>query len=487
MPPTSPLAEPTAAAGPAQQELEGREQGGVERSAEVAPPAPQLAPLPSSREPGPGEPEEAPAPEEPAMAEARPAERAPDGARAPEEPGKPTEPEKLAEDEEPTEAEKPTEIERPAAAADAEQPEEAEAAEEAAEAPPEEPVAPLLLPPLPAPGAPSARPPVASPLSLPPLTLPPPPGLGMPGARPLTPPPPAEPAPPASGVPAPPAVPATAGPAEDRDAILAALDDPATGEIVVIAGRRSRVLTDDGWSEVGGEVSAADWQSLWQDIAERTGAPSEASSGHVAHLGAGGIVVEAMLPPLSADPVLHLRRRPPEASLDTWIEDGRVEGDAAAVRDAIGNRRGVLVIGDRGSGRTALLEALAGAIASGDRVAALETLPQLRMQGALRLRLDAASAAPALGAARASMAEWLVLDDASPQAVAAAALDAEASGAALLVSARTSDADAWLGQVARALAYEVADADAFLRSALSVVVRVTRGSDGRPRADVVRS
>jgi hypothetical protein len=194
-----------------------------------------------------------------------------------------------------------------------------------------------------------------------------------------------------------------------------------------------------------------------------------------------------MLPPLSQDPVLHVRRRPPEMSLDAWVEDGRLEGDADGLRDALANRRGVLVIGDRGSGRTAFLEALSAATPPGERVAAVEMLPQLRIPGALRLRLDPSNPGPALGAARSAMAEWLVLDDAAPQAVGAAAVEAEANRAALLVTARAADAETWLSQVARSIAYEVNDSEAFVRTALGCVVRVEIGPDGRPRARVERS
>jgi hypothetical protein len=305
-------------------------------------------------------------------------------------------------------------------------------------------------------------------LDLPPLTLPPPPssaGLAVPAAP---------------GAPDEP-------PAADTDAVLEALDDPETREVVVIAGRRPRVRTSSGWQELGFDVSTAGWNDLWRDVAGRTGAPLEPSIGHLAHLGPGGLVVEAMLPPLSDDPVLHVRRRPPQATLDSWADDGRLEGDVEVVRDALANRRGVLVVGDRGSGRTSFLEALAGGTPTGERVAAVEMLPQLRVAGALRLRLDPSNPAPALGAARAAMAEWLVLDDASPQAVGAAAVEAEANRAGLLVSARAADADAWLAQVARSIAYEVADADAFVGSALPVVVRVETGPDGRPRARIERS
>ncbi|HET9051849.1 MAG TPA: hypothetical protein VFO60_09100, partial [Candidatus Dormibacteraeota bacterium] len=273
----------------------------------------------------------------------------------------------------------------------------------------------------------------------------------------------------------------------DTASLLAALDDPDTRELVVIAGRRPRVRTSSGWTELHGEVSEEGWIALWRAISARTGAPAAPPPGHIAHLGPRGVVVEAMMPPLSDEAVLHLRRRPPEASLEEWIAAGRVDGNADALRDAVLNRRGVLVVGDRATGRTSFLEALATSTSPGERVAACERLPQLRIPGALRVRLDPSNPDPALSAARAVMAEWLVLDDAAPTAVGAAALDAEANRAALLVSARAVDAETWLLQVARSISYEVPDAPDFVRSVLGVVVRVELGPDGRPRARVERS
>ena len=268
--------------------------------------------------------------------------------------------------------------------------------------------------------------------------------------------------------------------------MLRTLDDPATRELVLIRGRRPRVRTADGWSELTFEIGAAAWEGLWESIAERTGLPA-GSSGHTTHQASDGLVVEAMTPPLAADPVLHLRRRPPQTTLEGLIDEGLLEGDAAAVRDALDNRRGILICGDRGTGRTTILEALAAATPGGERVATIESLPQLRVDEALRLRLDPANPSPALSAARAAMAEWLVLDDAPPAAVGAAIIEAEANRAAVIATARTADADAWLDQVARSIAHEVGDPEAAVRAALPVVIRVSTGPSGEPTARVERS
>lgn len=275
----------------------------------------------------------------------------------------------------------------------------------------------------------------------------------------------------------------TSSPAADTALVMRAVDDPEVRELVLIRGRRPRVRTVQGWLEMAFEVGPDEWDAVHDAVAERTGHPRVA--GHGTHQGPGGMVIETMTPPLAADPVIHLRRRPPRAGLDAWIRDGLIEGDTEALREALRSHRGVLVTGERASGRTALLEALADSTPPGARIATLETLPQLRLAGALRLRLDPAGPGAALNAARASTADWVVIDDAPPTVIGAAIVET-GGGATLLATARTVDADAWLSLAAGSIAHEVGDPEAAVRQALPVVIRV-ESSAGYPRARVIRS
>ena len=70
--------------------------------------------------------------------------------------------------------------------------------------------------------------------------------------------------------------------------------------------------------------------------------------------------VQAVLPPLSAAPLLAIRKRPQHLfTLADYVRDGVAsEAQASVLRDAVAGRRNIVVAGGTGSGKTTLLNAL---------------------------------------------------------------------------------------------------------------------------------
>jgi type IV secretion system protein VirB11 len=77
-------------------------------------------------------------------------------------------------------------------------------------------------------------------------------------------------------------------------------------------------------------------------------------------LPSSGARVQAMIPPLAAAPVLAIRKRPSVIyTLQDYLAAGIAEADQVALlREAIGERRNIIVAGGTGSGKTTLLNAL---------------------------------------------------------------------------------------------------------------------------------
>ena len=100
-----------------------------------------------------------------------------------------------------------------------------------------------------------------------------------------------------------------------------------------------------------------------------------------------GTRVAVVLPPLAVDgPVLAIRRhRRDVRHLDQF-------GDAALVaelRRCVDERRNLVVHGATGSGKTSLLNALAGTVAAHERIVTIEDVAELRLPGEHVVRLEA--------------------------------------------------------------------------------------------------
>ena len=104
-----------------------------------------------------------------------------------------------------------------------------------------------------------------------------------------------------------------------------------------------------------------------------------------------GSRLHAIIPPASVDgPVIAVRRfLRTVTDLDGLVERGGIaRSGAEMLREAVAERRNVLVVGPTGSGKTTLLNVLCEAIESGDRIVTIEDAAELRVTGHV-VRLEA--------------------------------------------------------------------------------------------------
>jgi pilus assembly protein CpaF len=99
---------------------------------------------------------------------------------------------------------------------------------------------------------------------------------------------------------------------------------------------------------------------------------------------ADGSRLHAVIPPAAVDsPIVAIRRfHPSVSSLDDLVERGSVEPPVATqLRDAVGERKNLLIAGATGAGKTTLLNVLSAEIPSSQRVVTIEDAAELRLVG----------------------------------------------------------------------------------------------------------
>jgi type IV secretion system protein VirB11 len=109
--------------------------------------------------------------------------------------------------------------------------------------------------------------------------------------------------------------------------------------------------------------------------------------------------VQAVLPPLSAAPILAIRKRPVRLfDLHDYVRDGvATTRQAQMLREAVLERRNIVVAGGTGSGKTTLLNALLAEACFRDaRVVILEDTAELQCSSANAVQLLTRRAAPAV-------------------------------------------------------------------------------------------
>jgi pilus assembly protein CpaF len=106
---------------------------------------------------------------------------------------------------------------------------------------------------------------------------------------------------------------------------------------------------------------------------------------------ADGSRIHVVMPPAAVDhPIIAIRRfTQAVTSLDEYQQSGSAGVEEVdQLRQAVADRRTILVSGGTGSGKTTLLNLLAGLIPSGERVVTIEDAAELRIPGH-RVRLEA--------------------------------------------------------------------------------------------------
>ena len=168
-------------------------------------------------------------------------------------------------------------------------------------------------------------------------------------------------------------------------AIAAFLEDPAIVEVMLNPDGRlwiDRLST--GLADTGERLSAADGERIVRLVAHHVGAEVHAGAPRVsAELPETGERFEGLLPPVVAAPAFAIRK-PAVAvfTLENYVAAGIMSAaQAAALRQAVAERRNILVAGGTSTGKTTLTNALLAEVAkTSDRVVLIEDTRELQCQ-----------------------------------------------------------------------------------------------------------
>jgi len=166
-------------------------------------------------------------------------------------------------------------------------------------------------------------------------------------------------------------------------AIAGWLEDPAIVEVMLNPDGRLWIDSlAEGLADTGKRLSAADGERIVRLVAHHVGAEVHAASPRVsAELPETGERFEGLIPPVVAAPAFAIRK-PAVAvfTLDDYAAAGIMTAEQAAVlREAVGERRNVLVAGGTSTGKTTLVNALLAEVAkSAERVVLIEDTRELR-------------------------------------------------------------------------------------------------------------
>ena len=166
-------------------------------------------------------------------------------------------------------------------------------------------------------------------------------------------------------------------------AIAAALEDPEVLEILLNPDGMLWVdRIAQGREPTGITLSAHDAERIMRVVAAQVGAEVHAGNPILsAELPLTGERFEGLLPPIVRAPVFAIRKRAAASvRLAAYVEAGAMSADEAAfLREAVHNRRNILIAGSTSTGKTTLANALLHEIAAtGDRVVLLEDTIELQ-------------------------------------------------------------------------------------------------------------
>jgi type IV secretion system protein VirB11 len=161
------------------------------------------------------------------------------------------------------------------------------------------------------------------------------------------------------------------------------LEDPAIVEVMLNPDGRLWVdRLSEGLSKTDAVLSAADGERIIRLVAHHVGAEVHAGAPRVsAELPETGERFEGLLPPVVAAPIFAIRK-PAVAvfTLDDYARKGiMTAGQAALLRQAVAERRNILVAGGTSTGKTTLTNALLAEVAkTSDRVVLIEDTRELQ-------------------------------------------------------------------------------------------------------------
>ncbi|NDW07916.1 P-type conjugative transfer ATPase TrbB [Jiella pacifica] len=166
-------------------------------------------------------------------------------------------------------------------------------------------------------------------------------------------------------------------------AIAGYLEDP--GVVEVMLNPDGRLWIDrlaEGLAESGERLSAADGERIIRLVAHHVGAEVHAGAPRVsAELPETGERFEGLLPPVVAAPAFAIRK-PAVAvfTLEDYVAAGIMGADqATALRQAVTERKNILVAGGTSTGKTTLTNALLAEVAgTADRVVLIEDTRELQ-------------------------------------------------------------------------------------------------------------
>jgi len=171
------------------------------------------------------------------------------------------------------------------------------------------------------------------------------------------------------------------------------LEDPSVSEIMV-NGRESIYLEREGrvTRHEGAFLSEESLRATIDRIVSRVNRRLDESSPYVDARLPDGSRVNAIIPPVSlAGPCLTIRKfRSMPYSLEELVRIGSLSDEAAGyLREAVLQRRNLVVSGGTGSGKTTLLNALSSHIPDEERIITIEDAAEIRLQKPHVVRLEA--------------------------------------------------------------------------------------------------
>ena len=168
-------------------------------------------------------------------------------------------------------------------------------------------------------------------------------------------------------------------------AIAAFLEDPSIVEVMLNPDGRLWIdRLSSGLADTGERLSAADGERIVRLVAHHVGAEVHAGAPRVsAELPETGERFEGLLPPVVAAPAFAIRK-PAVAvfTLENYVAVGIMSAaQAATLRQAVSERRNILVAGGTSTGKTTLTNALLAEVAkTSDRVVLIEDTRELQCQ-----------------------------------------------------------------------------------------------------------